>query len=461
MRGRMAREAIVADVIVIGGGIAGAAAALAARREGRTVALVRRAWGATALSGGTLDLAPDPLASANAPLGERRDVLACIRALALRRPDHPWAMLQDRLGEIPAALAAATEESGGRLAFGALDAENRCLLTPLGTLKATAGGQDGVLAGDLLRGGRIGVVGFARHPGWDADLLAAALEELAARSSLRCSAHAVACDTLDRIEDFSLHPHQLAAKIEADPDRFAQSIRRALPPGVDRLLLPPLLGVGDPRPLLGMLENVLQLPCAELPATSTAPLPGLRLQHLLEARLEEQGVALWHGEAFAPDGTPGSLQVRVPTPQILDASRFDEGRAAVQHDAPPSWRASAGAVILATGRYVGGGIHRAGRLRETVFDLPVAVGGERDTGSWIGSITTQAHAGDQPAFAAGIRVDRDLQPLDEAGARRAEDLYACGSVLAGNDPARDGAGPGLSWCTGWLAGVAAAKNGGR
>lgn len=455
-RGRTVAGPLHADVVVIGGGIAGAAAALAARRHGRSVALVRRSWGNTALASGTLDLAPDPLAAPGLPLGERRSVLDCVRAGARLWPGHPWTVLAERPGDFAAALVAAREESGGRLAFGALAEENHCLLTPLATLKLTAGGVDDVLEGDLRRGGVAGVVGFRCHPAWDAALLARALREVAGLAGVRCGARAVACDFLDRVEDFALRPHQLAARIAADPERLAASIRRALPAGVERLLLPPLLGTDDPRPVLAHLEEALGLPCAELPAAGTAPVPGLRLQRLLEARLEAAGVELWLGEAHAEDGAPDALQVHAPTPPILDPSVFDEGRARARPEPPPSFPVRAGAVVLATGRFVGGGIRRDERLREAVFDLPVTDGGG---GRWAAG-TLGDFAGEQELFRSGVRIDAQLRPLDRDGRPRGASLFACGSVVGGSDPARDGAGHGLSWCTGWLAGEAAARQGG-
>lgn len=442
--GRPAEGPIEAEVVVIGGGIAGAAAALAARRRGRRVALLRRSWGATALSHGLFDLAPDPLATPRLPRGESRPIGACIRALAALRPDHPWALLADRLGAISTALGAAQEESGGRLRFAALEAENRCFLTPLGTIKTSAGALDSVMRGDLLGGGRIGVVGLD-HPAYDAALLADSLREAARAAGISCSATPIECHLLRSREDFGLHPHRIAARIEADPDAFAEAIRGSLRPGVDRLLLPPLLGSGDPGPILEWLERVLGLPCAEIPAASTAPLPGLRLQRLLDGRLAEAGVAVFAGEAVAPDGTPESLSVRSAAPELPDPALFagaarPGSSASTGASARPAVPVRARAVVLATGRFVGGGIAESGRrLVEPVFGLPIETG-----------------AGEGAPFRAGVRVDGELRPRAAPGGN----LYACGSILAGNDPATDGAGLGLSWCTGWMAGLAAARHGG-
>ena len=47
--------ALTADVVVVGGGMAGACAALAAREQGAKVLLVSRASGATTLSSGAID----------------------------------------------------------------------------------------------------------------------------------------------------------------------------------------------------------------------------------------------------------------------------------------------------------------------------------------------------------------------------------------------------------------------
>ncbi|HEX9050500.1 MAG TPA: FAD-binding protein, partial [Anaeromyxobacter sp.] len=53
-----AATALEADVLVIGGGMAGTIAALAARAAGARVVVVRRAPGATALSSGAVSVAP-------------------------------------------------------------------------------------------------------------------------------------------------------------------------------------------------------------------------------------------------------------------------------------------------------------------------------------------------------------------------------------------------------------------
>ena len=44
------------DIIIIGGGMAGAAAAIAAKNKGADVTLIRKGYGSTALSSGAFDI---------------------------------------------------------------------------------------------------------------------------------------------------------------------------------------------------------------------------------------------------------------------------------------------------------------------------------------------------------------------------------------------------------------------
>ncbi len=449
---------IAVDVLVIGGGAAGAFAALAARERGATVAVVRRAWAATALSSGAADVAPDPLSNARTPLGGRMSVIESARHLASRRPDHPYAALQGRLALLPAALDFASRQTGGRLSFAGAERENHAFLSPMGLPKLSAGGLDSIVAGDLLGvSGTIGAVGFDLHPIVDARLLAAAANEAARRAGLPLRAVPIECDFLRRSGDSLLRPHEIAARIDDDPERLVESLRRALP--IDRpqrLLLPPVLSRRDPRPVLEALEAGLGIPCAELLAAGES-VPGVRLQQALEARLDEAGIELIHGEVYAASGAEGDATE--PRPHTVGDSMIGirmRGAAPPNGVVASDWPIEAGAVVLATGKFIGGGIRREGRLREPIFDLPVWIGDQVDEGSWLGDRTAYELRDPQPALRAGLRIDEELHPLLRDHRLLSPRLFACGDVLAGNDPAEDGAGIGLAIFTGYLAGLEAA-----
>lgn len=431
------------DVLVVGGGMAGAIAALSARRRGAAVLLVRRAWGATALTSGALDIAPDPLASPQRPRGQELSLEACVHHLAGSRPAHPYATLQDELGRLPEVFAFA-EEVLPQIGLLSPIEPNRCLPTPLGTLKFTGGGLDSVIGADLLQGrGPTGVVGFGHHLEYDAPLWARLLEQACVRAGTPQRFVPVETDFLAGEEDALLRPFEVAARVDADPGRFVSSVGAALPGGLERLLFPPVLSRGDPAQVLDLVEASLFLPASESVATRLS-VHGLRLQALLDETLGREGVEIIEGDLWAArDRDLGSLAIRASTPHFTRAE---------ESSARP---VRAGATILATGKYLAGGLQKNGCIFEPALRLPVSVPGPLCASSFRLSGHELVEA--QPFFAAGLRTDEGLHPLDEGGARIDDRLFACGDLLAGHDPARDGSAMGVALMTGYLAGRWAAR----
>lgn len=441
------------EVLVIGGGIAGAVAALAARRRGAEVVLVRRALGATALSSGALDVAPDPLATPRRPRGQELSLEACVHHLAASRPDHPYAILYDELGRFPEALAFAEDAIDG-VRFASPTEANRCLPTPVGTLKFSGGALHSIIDGDLARvESQIGVVGFRDHLEYDAELWARLLTDACAAAGLVRSFVPVACDFLSRRDDVVLQPFEIAARIDDDPAGFVASVRRALSPNVKRLLLPPVLSRGDPEVVLRQLEDALYVPASESLATRQSVL-GQRLQRYLDEALEREGVAVVRGEIRARDDRDlDTLEYRPARPLPPPARLFlPNGQEPEKNE--PGTPVRARAVVLATGKYLAGGLAKNGCLYEPTLRLPVAVSGPGCASTF--RLTAHEVVEEQAFFRAGVRVDGGLRPLDEGGAIVDERLLACGDVLAGHDPARDGSAMGVAVFSGYIAGRRAA-----
>jgi glycerol-3-phosphate dehydrogenase subunit B len=112
--------------------------------------------------------------------------------------------------------------------------------------------------------------------------------------------------------------------------------------------------------------------------------------------------------------------------------------------------------VLATGRFIGGGVVRASRFQEPLLDLPVFAGANRLEDQYIGDLLDQHLLGEQMAFRAGVKIDGSLRPLAGDGKPFHPRLFAAGSVIGGYDPAVDKTGLGVAIFTGYLAGEAAA-----
>ena len=428
--------ALEADVLVVGGGMAGALAALAARRHGAGVALVARSPGATALSSGAISVAPDLAGVPGAPLASRRPTLEAAARLAAARPDHPYAVVGTAaLGE---ALAFAARVLAPLLS--APLERRRFHATAFGTAVGAALCQRSMEAGDLLAvEGLLAVAGFRGHLAFDAALVAAGLARYAARGGP--AVRAVELDLPGLVEP-AARPHELARALEAPgaAEALGEALRAALPAGASAALLPPVLGLDPAARVAERIAAAAGVPVAET-LSDVPSVPGLRLQRALDARLAEAGVEVVRG-ALAGARGPGSP--------------VEAGGRAIR----------AGTWILATGRFVGGGVARRGVLVEPALGLPVQAAEGREAGVHLSSrpaasLTVRDRRAPQPLLSAGLRVDASLRPLDERGRPVHPRLFAAGAVIGGHEQATDGTGLGVAILTGVLAGRAAAGGGGR
>jgi anaerobic glycerol-3-phosphate dehydrogenase len=352
------------DCAVVGGGVAGAIAALDLRARGHAVSLFAAHEGASASCAGTWD--SDVPASLVGPtlaqaLPWATSVLDRVRALS------PGLFVHD--GERPIPL----------------------LVSELGRTRNTCAHDPAMLDLASAPRGRIAVATLAGHPSWEGRQVARALDaEALARGEARRFA-AVEIDFLRRGRDRVLHPHELAAELDVakdDPRRgmdaryvMSEAIRAGLGGlSFDAVLVPPILGLfsDDVR---GELEAAVGIPIGEaialLPGTAGARLMR-RLHHALDAAtVTREHVRI---ESVSADGDSIAL-------------RWKNGSA------------KASAVIVATGKRLGGGIaERDGETRETLLGVSL----DRE----------------------GIEVDPDGRVRGLPAALDGRRIFACGAVLA-------------------------------
>lgn len=427
----------VADVLVIGGGMAGAIAALAARDAGRSVVLVRRSPGATALSSGAVSVAPDRDALPGQPLASRRPPVEAARRLAAARPDHPYAVVGPGLARLPEALAFAARELAAVLVPPLPRA--RFVATPFGTAVPCALCQRSMEPGELLGiRGLFAVAGFRDHLGFDASFVAAGLARLAPLGAPE--ARAVELELPPGLVAAAARPFTLARALERPgaAEAAGDALRAVLPPGASVALLPPVLGLRVAARVAERIAARAGVPVAET-LSDVPSVPGARLQAAIEARLVEAGVDLVEGAPRGGD-RPGAVV------------EFGDRRV------------RAGRWVLATGRFVSGGVARFGVLEDPLLGAPVQAAEGRESGLRLAerpaaSLTVRERRAAQPLLSAGLRVDARLRPLDARGAPIHPALFAAGAIVGGHEHASDGTGLGVAILTGFLAGRAAAAEG--
>ena len=411
------------DVLVIGGGIAGAMAATQARWAGLQVLLVRRSLGATAVSSGAIHFR-----------GVERwmtRVLGNVRAA------------QATIDDAAAEFMALAEASN--LAMRRQRNEDILLVNPYGTITRTAVCAETMAAGDLqkLSGASVLFAGVCGYPDFDAahiaKSIAAIMESRCGPGNFKSGAVQVEFPRVKRMGN--LNSFDLAQILDDERSAFEFANRIAHAADLSQythVALPPVLGLKDSRRTVSQIQHVLGIPCFETLALPPS-VPGFRLQNALDSALERSRITVIHA--------------RVTGFAVRDhhVSRVQ----AKDKDATYEWYPKV--VILATGKFVGGGIERSNRLRETVFDLPVFVAGRYEPGTTMQHLVADRFTAHQPIFGAGLGLDASSRPTRADGQVAYRNLFAAGAVNSGVDSTRGNGGLGLCVVSGSVVGKHAAQ----
>jgi len=296
----------VRHVIVIGAGVAGTAAAIAARRRGARVTLVAAGTGASVLAGGALD-------------------------------DVPW---ED------ADLAASPSDLSpeARAVLDTLDAyevgSDRVMVAATTGLVRPARGIDRALLDLTPLGGKTVLVPDFAHGSWDAPSVARTWND-----APFCRARAVSflpapASLYLYTEEHSFTDADIAARhdehrrLEWTAVRLREAMARASE-RIGAIVLPPWLGVARERATA--LGKALGVPCGEALGSLGGP-SGARFEHARDRALEAAGVTVVFARATHVVGEAGAWRVALEAGET--GAEPLEGHA----------------VVLATGGVLGGGL---------------------------------------------------------------------------------------------------------
>ncbi|RZH68203.1 glycerol-3-phosphate dehydrogenase subunit GlpB [Natrinema altunense] len=430
--------AIEDDVLVVGGGLAGTTAALAAAERDVQVRLVSYRQSTLRNASGLIDImgytpaGDGPLVD---PFGALDDLPA----------GHPY----ERVGSeaVREALAFFDGIVGDAYAGAHTDA-NALVPTHGGTVKPTARYPTSTAAGLASDDRDALLVGFETLPDFEAPLAASHLEAAGApftargvtvrfpgigRDDAKVTRYA---HLLDHDEPVETPAGETTAR-----EALAETVRTHLE-GESRVGFPAVLGDDRADAVRADLGDRLGVDVFEVPMGPPS-LPGIRLEDLLYEALEAAGIRVTTGVPVVDYETDGE-GTDATDPERIDRVVVDRNGAEVPHRATQ--------YVLATGGLVGKGVQseRDG-VFEPLFDCHVPQPADRY--DWF----VDDVFGDQPYARFGLPVDRDLRPLDADDDPEFSNLRAAGAVLGGYDFAAEKSGSGVSLATGYVAGRRAAE----
>lgn len=428
--------------LVIGGGLAGRVAALALEDRGAAVRLVAGGHGATALCGGSLDVAAASPGVAWLPWrnplqGRPLTPRERLRLLLADAPAHPYSVLfgEDEpravreIGEAVEALRSWLEPVDLEIEG---DLERARVLPNLpGTVRVADLVVSGPASADVGDAARISEVAWIDVPGLEAWDPAYAARTLAHElESLGLPVPALRVERPEWPAELAApRAGRIAPRLDTDGGREALAKVLAGRGGPERLLLlPPILGVDRTASCVRALGEAAGGPVGEVLGHAPHATAGFRLGRALAA-------ATRHLD---------------PEEARVEAVRL--GESGVQVRLSDGTELEAEVLVLAVGRFVGRGLASEETIREPLLSLPLFdEDGRRVDGIPAHRSVRKGYGNPQPLYSAGVRVDDEMHPLTARGERRSERLFAAGDVIGGFDPARERTGMGVALATAWRA----------
>ena len=393
---------IMHHVVVVGAGLAGLLAATRLARESVPVTCVYYGIGGLPASPGVGDV-----------YGYNDEIVASpIDAVGRAPKGHPYGPIgkaATRRG-----LELLLELVGPRLLIG--DAQsNICLPTAMGAWRPTCLYQPSMAAGvrpigqsDQPSAAPWVIVGFNTLKDFSPALVAGNLAAQPGPDGRPMTVRSAMVNITVRPGEVDTSPMIFARFFDTAQGR--RQLVASLRPVVrqeETIGLPAVLGLADPTAYQA-ISDMLHQPVFEIPLPPPS-VPGWRINNALFAAAERAGVRFWRGARV--------IRLEHTGEKVEGVIIQSAGHTASE---------PVDAVVLATGGLATGGLVIDGQNRvvEPLCNLPLA------------GVPSELFNDDplsaQPAWLAGVRVDRLMRPLDDAGNVVSPNLYAVGGLLAGS-----------------------------
>lgn len=460
------------DLLVVGGGLAGSIAAIAAARSNpeATVQLLAPNEDRFAFHPGTIGVLgslPDA-ADANQETADTEDTTAqrAETVLSGGRVTNPLEAIEHLPETHPYRIVGRDAVSDGLSlcddVLGYHGSETNALLpTPAGTVRPVFRYPPGMAAGVVSRPEPMRLIGFEQVPDLAVEYVGDRLSELVPYdigtatvafpgTVTEYPAAAHLADALDADEppqdevglpeldtDGELPPGLLGEP--EDDGSLREQLRERILAELDtepRIGVPAVLGKRDHDAIRSELEAAFGARIFEIPLGPPS-VPGRRLETTLQQAVREAGVKLQSGDIEAFETRNGHIEHVSIAPD-----RPSESAQSAQELAVDS-------VILATGDFVTDGVQATGRtIREPRFDCPVS---HPERAAW----TTANPLESQPFSRFGVRIDDRCRALAEDGQPVYDNLRVAGRIIGGVDYDREASGDGVAIATGLVAGRSA------
>ena len=431
-----------AEVVVIGGGMAGITAALKLENKGMDVVLAKKSTGATFFSSGAIDVAGYyPLAQES----YYKSPKDCINDIIKLNPNHPYSKMGG-MGNIESYYKEWKEMIGEEYKLkGSLD-KNIRLINFSGTIKPSNLAPNSIYEGDLnnLDGKSLGLVAIEGFPDFNSKYCAKSLvNTISYLDDVEINKVSNYMIKLDYLSDINnLHSLTIAQSLEIEKNlsNFMDTIKTN-----DDLLkhdviaFPPILGLMNSSEIIEKIKESLHIEIIEL-LSYPPSVPGFRLESHLAKLAIDMGIKVL-GDTDITSFTSEGRRIKSVS------GRYGKYK---------GLNIEADDFILATGKYIGGGLKEENNfIKESLFNLPIfnELGNPASYNPLQKMFKPNVLPKDgQPFLTIGIKVNDEFQPINEKKQVVFENLKAAGLVLSGYNYVSEKNGLGVAFLTGMAVG---------
>lgn len=419
-------------VVVIGAGIAGITAIIKLKELGYEPILITKGAGSSAMFSGSIDIASliesKHLKDIKIPIKEQ------IKLVKNRNSNHPYNKITDIFSILTESINLVNNKLNLNFAKLDLNRPNYIIPTQTGYLKESALIKKHSLNFDLgnimASGENYGILNITLFNNFFYDKLLYNLNLVKKEQNSKSNFFIINFDFLRRSTDVNLKNFNLANMIENN-DLYIELIDKILEiiktEKINNIISPAIWGIekyNEINTLLNSKFNIIET------ISSTPSIEGIRLQKKINKYIKDNNIAILNEKVVTFKQKKGNI-VSITTNKNNEI-----------HTA---------GIVLATGKFIGGGINTMNGYSESIFNLPLFYNGKPLLETPKEPMFENDYFKKHQAFSIGLKVNDRFQALSIEDKVVYKNLFVAGNIIADyNYIAREG-GFGVAISTGYKA----------
>jgi len=414
------------EIVVIGEGIAGITATVNLIKNGKNPILISKSFGATAMFSGAYDIGNSSY--------KYRTLSESIQDITELNKYHPYNYIKDVKTVLNESFKLVDNCLKLNLSSVSFENPNLFMPTQYGNFKPTSVVDKNNIQIELKNmidsGNSYAISSFDMFKNYHSQKLLNTLKDIAkSRNSITRFAP-VKINFLKRNHDAYFQNHDFAQLLDSEKafDKFITYLKK-LSKQIDikTIIIPPILGIEEYPKLFERIKEECDIDMCET-ISLTPSVPGIRLQKAVSKYIKQNKIRKINSKVVSfkqKDGEITHLTTQNGTEIPVCA------------------------VILATGKFIGGGIDVNQKPFESIFNLPVFYNNKGINNYSLDLMFDNDFFKNHKIYSTGVKINDKFKPVDVCNNVIYDNLFAAGNVLQGYNYLESHGGMGVAIATGY------------